>query len=85
MSRLFFIGAIAFATLGLTVNLQADIIKVYDFDDNVGRPLTVGSKLIGQDNWVNLAVNNYATVATGSLIFFRQICPGRIFNRSFIH
>lgn len=63
MSRFFYniaIVAVAVALVGIAANVQADVIKVYDFDN-----LETDKNLIGQDSWVNLAANDYTTVSTG--------------------
>lgn len=63
------LASLTVVLVGIVATVQADVIKVYDFDTNVGQTLTVGSDLIGQDNWINLATMNNLTVADGSTMF----------------
>jgi hypothetical protein len=66
MSRTLFVLSLAvIASFGLAAAACADIIKTYDFDSNTGGTLTLGNKLIDQDNWVNLAVNNNTVIGSG--------------------
>ena len=57
------------AALGIFVaSANADYMKIYDFDQNVGRSLVVGDLLSGQDGWTNQASysSSNLTVANGA-------------------